>query len=65
MTTRFSRFARTVSDASGHPIAFILAFLVILIWAVSGPFLGFSEVWQLTVSSGRLNAISPASSGAG
>ena len=36
----------------GTPWAFIAAVLLILGWAVSGPFFGFSEVWQLVINTG-------------
>lgn len=47
----FHRFARAVSDAAGHPAAFTVALALIVVWAISGPFLGFSEVWQLTINT--------------
>ena len=36
----------------GTPWAFIAAVFLILGWAVSGPFFGFSEVWQLVINTG-------------
>ena len=48
----FTRFSRHVSDAAGHPAAFFAAAALIVAWAVSGPFLHFSEVWQLTINTG-------------
>lgn len=48
----FCRFSNVVADASGKPATFVLAVTVILIWAVSGPFFGFSETWQLVVNTG-------------
>lgn len=48
----FRRFARATSNAIGHPIAFVTAVLVVLAWAVSGPFFGFSETWQLVINTG-------------
>lgn len=47
----FRRFARAVSSAIGHPLAFVMASLVVVGWAVSGPFLGFSERWQLIINT--------------
>jgi low affinity Fe/Cu permease len=44
-------FAHRVSSASGKPATFVLACLGILIWAVSGPFFGYSETWQLVVNT--------------
>jgi low affinity Fe/Cu permease len=30
---------------------FVLALLSVLLWAVSGPFLGFSDTWQLIINT--------------
>ncbi len=48
----FDSFASRVAHYGGHPITFCLAFAAVLLWAVSGPFAGFSEVWQLTINTG-------------
>jgi len=47
----FRRFARATSNGIGSPIAFVLAFAVILAWAICGPFFGFSETWQLVINT--------------
>lgn len=47
----FAKFANAISQASGKPLTFALAALGILVWAVSGPFFGFSETWQLVVNT--------------
>ena len=36
----------------GSTTAFTAAFLVILIWAVTGPFFDYSETWQLIINTG-------------
>jgi low affinity Fe/Cu permease len=46
------RFAIGVTRATGSTGAFILAFFVVLIWAVSGPFFHYSENWQLVINTG-------------
>src|SRR5206468_7709272 len=33
-------------------IAFILAFLIIIIWAITGPVFKFSDTWQLVINTG-------------
>jgi low affinity Fe/Cu permease len=48
----FSRFAKRTAHASGHPITFLAAVLVIVVWAVSGPLFGFSDTWQLVINTG-------------
>jgi len=52
MRRGFDRFARRAAAATGSPWAFALALAVVLIWAVAGPFLGFSQVWQLAINTG-------------
>src|SRR3954454_17161511 len=48
----FTRFAKATARASGHPVTFGLALLVILAWAVTGPLFGFSDTWQLVINTG-------------
>jgi len=47
----FIRFARWTSRATGHPVAFITAMLIIVAWAVTGPLFGFSDTWQLVINT--------------
>ena len=49
--TRFTRVARWTGRMTGRPSAFILAALVILVWAITGPLFQFNETWQLTVNT--------------
>jgi low affinity Fe/Cu permease len=48
----FSRFARMASSAAGNPWAFILAGMVVLVWAVTGPIFKFNDTWQLVINTG-------------
>jgi low affinity Fe/Cu permease len=48
----FERFSAKVTKAAGSPIAFLLAFLVIIGWAVLGPVFGYSDTWQLVINTG-------------
>jgi low affinity Fe/Cu permease len=48
----YSRFSSALSTACGHPMALALAFAAVIIWAIIGPFAGFSETWQLTINTG-------------
>ena len=50
--TRFERFAHRASEATGHPTAFALAMLVIVVWAVTGPLFHFNATWQLVINTG-------------
>jgi low affinity Fe/Cu permease len=51
MNELFRKFARTTSDLVGSPIAFIIATLAIVIWALAGPMFGFSDTWQLVINT--------------
>ena len=48
----FRRFAHSVSHAVGMPSAFVLACLVIVVWAATGPFFNYSDTWQLAINTG-------------
>jgi low affinity Fe/Cu permease len=48
----FAAAATRVSQASGSPWAFGLAFGMVLVWLISGPLFGFSETWQLVINTG-------------
>jgi low affinity Fe/Cu permease len=48
----FALFASKVSKWTGSSAAFCLAALLILVWAVSGPYFGFSPSWQMVVNTG-------------
>jgi len=40
-----------VADLSGKPFTFVAALALVLVWAVSGPFFGYSETWQLVINT--------------
>jgi low affinity Fe/Cu permease len=48
----FGRFANVAARAMGHPLAFVLAVLIIVGWALTGPSFGFSDTWQLVINTG-------------
>src|SRR3954468_9323455 len=48
----FDRFARWTEHQVGSPISFAVAVAVIVLWAVSGPFFGWSDTWQLVINTG-------------
>jgi low affinity Fe/Cu permease len=52
MNEWFRKFASKISELAGTPWAFIAAVLLIIGWAVTGPFFGFSDVWQLVINTG-------------
>jgi low affinity Fe/Cu permease len=51
MTELFSRFSHTIAHYSGRPQTFVLALLLVVAWAVTGPLFGYSETWQLVINT--------------
>lgn len=52
MNKFFTLFASRIASFAGSPTAFIVALGTVLVWGVSGPLFGFSEVWQLVINTG-------------
>jgi low affinity Fe/Cu permease len=52
MKSMFRKFAATIATSAGSPWAFLLAFLVIVVWAITGPIFNFSDTWQLVINTG-------------
>ena len=48
----FRRFAHSVSHAAGTSSAFVLACVVIIVWAATGPAFNYSDTWQLAINTG-------------
>lgn len=48
----FGLVAQSASKKLGHPLSFILAFALIVLWAVLGPVFGYSNTWQLVINTG-------------
>jgi low affinity Fe/Cu permease len=48
----FTRFSNATAHASGHPITFAVAVLIILVWAFSGSMFKYSDTWQLVINTG-------------
>src|SRR5713101_130792 len=48
----FNRSAKLTARATGHPTAFFLAVLIILVWGITGPTFRFSDTWQLVINTG-------------
>ena len=49
---RFRRAASWISCALGSAWAFVAAVSLVLLWAAAGPFLGYSNNWQLVINTG-------------
>src|SRR5947209_5989016 len=52
MASWFSRFAKWTASKLGHPLAFFIAVLIIVVWAIAGPIFHFSDTWQLVINTG-------------
>jgi low affinity Fe/Cu permease len=50
--TIFAVFARWTERQMGRPAAFLVAVLVVIVWAVSGPLFAWSDTWQLVINTG-------------
>ncbi len=48
----FTRFAKWTSRATGKPLTFMGALLIIFAWAILGPLFNYSDTWQLVVNTG-------------
>jgi low affinity Fe/Cu permease len=47
----YSHAAKWAARASGRPVTFTLAVLLIAAWLVSGPIFRFSDTWQLVINT--------------
>lgn len=52
MERYFEKFANATARAAGSSPAFLLCLFAVLVWAVTGPFFGYSENWQLVINTG-------------
>jgi low affinity Fe/Cu permease len=52
MTDVFRRFAQLCATAVGSSWAFLVAVLVIIGWAATGPLFHYSDTWQLVINTG-------------
>ena len=48
----FTRFTTRTAKVLGHAWVFIAAVAVLIVWACTGPLLGFSDTWQLVINTG-------------
>ncbi|WP_026471877.1 low affinity iron permease family protein [Alkanindiges illinoisensis] len=52
MTHRYEGLAKQAAKYSGRPVTFLIATLVVIVWAVSGPIFHYSDTWQLVINTG-------------
>ena len=48
----FAEVAKVGSPEVGRAWVFALALGTVIVWAISGPFFGFSDTWQLVINTG-------------
>jgi low affinity Fe/Cu permease len=51
MNELFRKFAQKTSQVVGSSWAFILAVLLIVVWAATGPIFKYSDTWQLVINT--------------
>jgi low affinity Fe/Cu permease len=52
MKQSFRKIASRVSSAAGNASTFLGAFLVVVIWGLTGRFFNYSNTWQLVINTG-------------
>ncbi len=52
MQQLFRKFATRTSSIAGSAVVFLGAFVVVGVWASTGPLFNFSDTWQLVINTG-------------
>jgi len=52
MSKLFAKISNRVAHWTGQYTAFVVAVLIIVVWAITGPLFGFSDTWQLVINTG-------------
>lgn len=52
LTKFFGRFSSAVTRITGGVYAFIVAIVVVIVWAATGPIFKYSDTWQLVINTG-------------
>ena len=52
MNEIFRKIAHSISRVTGSAWTFCFAVLAVILWAVTGPYFGFSNTWQLFINTG-------------
>ena len=48
---RFSEMACATAHYAGKPVTFLTAALLVVLWALTGPFFDYSDTWQLVINT--------------
>ena len=52
VSTFLERFSYQATKATGTSVAFVIALLIIVVWAITGPIFHYSDTWQLVINTG-------------
>ncbi|MBP9728415.1 MAG: low affinity iron permease family protein [Candidatus Moranbacteria bacterium] len=52
MNELFRKIAHRSAVLVGSPIAFAVAVVIVLVWALSGKYFAYSDTWQLVINTG-------------
>jgi len=52
MKEAFRKAASHVSNAAGNPSTFLVALLIVVVWALTGKLFHYSNTWQLVINTG-------------
>jgi low affinity Fe/Cu permease len=47
----FSELACRTAQLAGKPLTFLVAVLLVVVWAATGPLFGYSDTWQLVINT--------------
>ena len=47
----FTRFAHETAVLTGKPQAFLIACVIVIAWALTGPYFNYSDTWQLVINT--------------
>lgn len=48
----FEKISTKITTWTGSPVAFGVAFFIVLAWVISGPIFNYSDTWQLVINTG-------------
>lgn len=51
MDRLFTHIANVSAHLLGHPASFLISSLLVVVWAASGPFMNYSDTWQLIINT--------------
>jgi len=52
MNRLFAKISSAIAHHTGRPATFILAAVIVIAWAATGPVFHYSDTWQLVINTG-------------